>query len=72
MKSEERFYFDTDSSMHWYLLPISSRKEWEKMFVDDPDDDDTKFLNSFEKKYSKYRIGTHPKRYSFKEPSLEK
>lgn len=45
----ERFFFDTDCSGHWYLVPVSLTDTWYELNTDDEDDYETidKFITVF-------------------------
>ena len=62
----DRFFFAQDQDSHWYLIPEAKRAVWEKMTVNDLDDDNE--IAKFERTFGKYRTGGGINRYSFTDP----
>ena len=49
-----KYFFDQDSSSHWYMIPVERKEEWDLLF--DLDEDDPNTWELFEK-FSQYRTG---------------
>jgi len=55
----ERQCFECDEDGHWYLIPIASKKLFDKLLYGE--DDETKFINTFDK----MRLNMHISNYTF-------
>lgn len=60
----ERFFFDTDSDGHWYMVPASMAQQWSDLNFDFNDDDAEEFIALF----NVYRIDGHPNSFTFADP----
>lgn len=60
-----RFFFDTDDSSHWYMIPEEKRALWDELMSKDID----LAWEQIEDEFSQYRIDGHPNRISFTDPS---
>lgn len=62
----ERFFFDTDCSGHWYMVPVSLQEEWGRLNTDDEDDYET--IDEFITKFSDYGLGGGITHITFENP----
>jgi len=63
--SDERYFLDTDASSHWYIVPLSKKKEWEDWCNLDEDDEAAWSAPSFAE-----RIGGSPTLVTFTDPVI--
>ena len=66
-ETKKRFFFDQDSSSHWYMLPVDLKEQWNKLNTSDEDDQDT--IDEFEKIFAEYRTGGDISNITFENPS---
>ena len=64
---EERYFFDQCDS-DWFMLPLSSKGEWDEYTVSDFNDDDQELIDEFEQAFGKYRTGGGINDISFTNP----
>lgn len=64
---KKRFFFDQDSSSHWYMVPVDLKEQWNKLNTSDEDDQDT--IDEFEKIFAEYRTGGDISSITFENPS---
>lgn len=61
----EEYFFSQDNSTHWYVVPVSKRKEWDKWNNLDEDDEASWEVPEYAK-----AIGGSPSLVTFKEYNI--
>jgi hypothetical protein len=64
-KKPERFFLSQDHSCHWYLVPATKAKAWEKWLSLDSDDERSWDAPDFAR-----RIDGHPSGITFTDPKF--
>lgn len=66
-----RFFFDSDSDGHWYMIPAELKQKWSAMTMNDFDDDYGR-VEEFEHYFGDYRLGGGISQITFENPKKEK
>lgn len=69
-ENKKRFFFDTDCSSHWYMIPIELKESWNLLNTSNEDDDET--IDKFNEVFSEYRVGGGITNISFENPITNK
>lgn len=63
-----RFFFDSDCSSHWYMVPLNLKDKWIELNTSDEDDQDT--IDKFEEMFNHFRCNDITT-ISFENPSKQ-
>lgn len=74
-----RYFFDTDESSHWYMIPENLRARWDALNekADELESEGKETMledlyGDIENEFSEYRLDGGIRYYSFTDPSLTK